>query len=261
MANDDDQDIVLVEIDDRIATVTLNRPERRNALSRALYRRIPAVLAELDERPEVEALILTGSDPAFCAGVDLKELSEPLPPAGPGGRSSWRGPIPPLSTPLIGAINGVAVTGGLEFALACDFLVASERAAFADTHARVGIMPGDGLTVRLAEAVGLRRAKEMSVTGNFVSASEALKIGLVNHVVPHEELLPFTRSLAQDILSNDRRGVIQMLSTYDQVTDTTADEGWQIEDRISRGWQGGDIDPDEIARRRGQIMERGRKQI
>ena len=160
-----EDDIVLVEIDDRIAIVTLNRPERRNALSRALYRRIPALLLELDENTDVEVLILTGTDPAFCAGVDLKELSEGPPAEEASGRNPWRGPIPPLSKPLLGAINGVAVTGGLELALACDFLVASERAAFADTHARVGIMPGDGLTVRLAEAIGLRRAKEMSVTG------------------------------------------------------------------------------------------------
>jgi enoyl-CoA hydratase len=139
--------------------------------------------------------------------------------------------------------------------------VASERAAFADTHARVGIMPGDGLTVRLAEAIGLRRAKEMSVTGNFVSASEAREFGLVNHVVPHAELLPFTRSLAADIVSSDSRGVRQMLATYDQVTATTTDEGWEIEDRISRGWLDGDIDRDEIARRRGHIMKRGRGQL
>ena len=256
------EEIVRVEIEDRIATVTLNRPERRNALSRALYRRIPAVLSDLDQRDEVEILVLTGSDPAFCAGVDLKELSEPMPEdSGEGGRSPWRGPIPPLAKPLLGAINGAAITGGLEVALACDFLVASERAAFADTHARVGIMPGDGLTVRLAEAVGLRRAKEMSATGNFVLADEAWRIGLVNHVVPHEDLLPFTRSLAADILSNDASGVRQMLSTYDQVTDTTAEEGWKIEDRISRTWRGGDVDGEEVARRRDRIMERGRKQI
>ena len=255
-------EIVRVEIEDRVATVTLNRPGRRNALSRALYRRIPAVLTELDQHDDVEILILTGEDPAFCAGVDLKELSETPPGEGEGdGRNPWRGPIPPLAKPLLGAINGPAITGGLEVALACDFLVASERAAFADTHARVGIMPGDGLTVRLAEAVGLRRAKEMSATGNFVLADEAWRIGLVNHVVPHEDLLPFTRSLAADILSNDASGVRQMLSTYDQVTDTTAEEGWKIEDRISRTWRGGDVDAEEVARRRGSVTERGRKQI
>src|SRR5690606_20981276 len=106
---------------------------------------------------------------------------------------SQRGPFPDMETPVIGAVNGVAITGGFELALACDFLVASEQARFADTHARVGIMPGWGLTVLLPEAIGFRRAKEMSTTGNFLDAQTALAWGLVNHVVPHAELLPFAQ--------------------------------------------------------------------
>ena len=254
-------DILLVESHERVATVTLNRPHRRNALSRALYRRIPEALRELDADAAVDVIILTGRDPAFCAGVDLKELGDAPPAdASGGGRSEWRGPLPPLSKPVIGAINGVAVTGGLELALACDFLVASERAAFADTHARVGIMPGDGLTVRLAEAVGVRRAKEMSITGNFVPAKKAYELGLVNHVVAHEELLPFCTQLAADILSNDQAGVRQMLDLYDQVTDTTAHEGGEIEDRVSRAWEGAGYDTEEVARRRQGIVDRGQQQ-
>jgi enoyl-CoA hydratase len=112
--------------------------------------------------------------------------------------------IPDLARPLIGAINGVAVTGGLELALACDFLVASERAQFADTHARIGIQPGWGLTVALPEASGLRRAREMSATGNFIDAHTALAWGLVNHVVAHGELLPFAYRLAADTASTDQ---------------------------------------------------------
>src|SRR3546814_15274499 len=98
--------------------------------------------------------------------------------------------MPPMGTPVIGAVNGVAVTGGFEVALACDFLVASERAAFADTHARMGIMPAWGLTVRLPEAVGHRRAQEMSTTGNFPYARPALTCGLVQHDVAHHEAGP-----------------------------------------------------------------------
>ena len=124
-------------------------------------------LSDLDARPDVRVIVLTGADPAFCAGLDLTELRQPDSPL--GGRAS--GPvIPDLIKPLIGAINGVAVTGGLELALACDFLVASERARFADTHVRVGIQPGWGLTVALPEAVGFRRAREMSATGNSIDA-------------------------------------------------------------------------------------------
>src|SRR5919109_683723 len=138
-------------------------------------------------------------------------------------------PFPEMSKPVIGAINGAAITGGFEVALRCDMLVASERAAFADTHARVGIMPGWGLTVLLAEAVGVRRARELSATGNFLDAQTALTWGLVNHVVPHSELLPFCRQLAADIVSNDQDGVRRVLATYDEGSLTTADEWWNIE--------------------------------
>src|SRR5262249_37979150 len=146
-------------------------------------------------------IILTGTDPAFCAGLDLGYLSSRVDRERDAGglREIEAHPVPPHTTPLIGAVNGAAVTGGLEVALGCDFLVASGRARFADTHARVGIVPGWRLSVELPEAIGFRRAKEMSTTGNFVDAQTALAWGLVNHVVAHEELLPFTRALAADI--------------------------------------------------------------
>src|SRR5581483_5709068 len=115
----------------------------------------------------------------------------------------WKVPL----KPLIGAINGPAVTGGFELALNCDFLVASERASFADTHARVGILPGWGLSVLLPRRIGWARAVEMSLTGNFMHASEALARGLVNHVVPHAELLPFATGLAATIAANDAAAV------------------------------------------------------
>ena len=148
------------------------------------------------------------------------------------------GPFPEMATPVIGAINGVAITGGFELALACDFLVASERARFADTHARVGIMPGWGLTVLLPEAVGFRRATEMSTTGNFLDAATALTWGLVNHVVPHDELLPFARKLAADIAGVDRRAVRQMLATYDEGSLRDGAGGWDLEGEVLAGLAG-----------------------
>ena len=178
------EDPVLLDVTERIATVTLNRPEARNALSGEVLRLLPKLLLQADADPDVDVLVLTGTDPAFCAGLDLKELG-----SGGGGVSGsiaredghsplgGRGPMPKLTKPLIGAINGVAVTGGFELALNCDFLVASERAKFGDTHARVGVMPGWGLTVLLPQAIGVRRAREMSFTGNFIDADEAFKLG------------------------------------------------------------------------------------
>jgi enoyl-CoA hydratase len=253
--------ILLVEVASRVAVVTLNRPERRNALNAALYRRIPEVLTELDGDPSVDATIITGTDPAFCAGVDLKEFGDGGPERVPGsGRRTWSGFLPPLVKPVIGAVNGPAITGGLELALACDFLVASERARFADTHARVGIMPGDGLIVRLPEAIGIRRAKEMSVTGNLIDAHTALTWGLVNHVVAHDELLPTCRALAAAVVSNDPAGVRQMLATYDMVADSRDTEAWASERRVSLEWEGRGYDPAEVARRRDAIIERGSQQ-
>jgi enoyl-CoA hydratase len=237
-------DVLLTEVADRIAVVTLNRPEARNALSSELLRAIPEAFSALDANDEVDAVIVTGADPAFCAGLDLKELGSTGGNLGagnatgerPAGGGVRRAPFPQMSKPVIGAVNGVAVTGGFELALNCDFLVASERARFADTHTRVGIQPGWGLTVLLAQAVGVRRAREMSFTGNFMGAEEALHFGLVNHVVPHDELLPFTRQLATDIVSNDREAVARIRQTYDEVSMTTVEGGWEAEASAARAF-------------------------
>jgi enoyl-CoA hydratase len=254
------EEIVLVEVDGPVATVTLNRPDARNALSRELRQAIPAALLELDGRDDIAAIVLTGADPAFCAGIDLKELAAGA-PLGDASAVTDRGPFPPMDTPVIGAINGVAITGGFELALACDFLIASERARFADTHARVGIMPGWGLTVLLPEAIGQRRAKELSTTGNFLDAPTALAWGLVNHVVPHDELLPFCRRLGADIASVDRRAVRRMLQTYDEGALRDGAGAWALEAEVSREWLGGGLDPDTIERNRRAVVDRGRTQL
>lgn len=259
-------DVVLVEVEDRIATITLNRPRARNALSRAVLRALPAAVRDCDGRDDVDAIVLTGADPAFCAGLDLKELgagqlSAEVSPE-PGPRGPRRGPLPVVDTPVIGAVNGVAVTGGLELALACDLLVASERARFADTHARVGVMPGWGLTVLLPEAVGVRRAREMSLTGNYVDAPTALRWGLVNHVVDHEDLLVAARELAAEISSNDRDGVRRMLRTYREGQELTPSERWELEASVARSWTAsGAVDPAEVERRRATVIGRGRSQV
>ncbi len=250
-------DEVLVEVADLVATVTLNRPRRRNAISGALLARLREVLPELDARPDVCAIVLTGADPAFCAGLDLAELGER---DGPLSAAAAGPVIPELARPLIGAVNGPAVTGGLELALVCDFLVASERAQFADTHARVGVLPGWGLTVQLPAAVGLRRAREMSATGNFVGARTALEWGLVNHVVPHSDLLPFARGLAADIASADPDALQAIFATYDEGSKLTARQAQDVETGAHRRWHASGIDADQVARRRQAVIDRGRSQ-
>jgi enoyl-CoA hydratase len=266
-------DVVTYEVADRVATITLNRPEARNALSSEVLRLLPEAARRADADEKVDVVILTGADPAFCAGLDLKELGstggnlrggagavgEDRPDLGTvEGRP---GPWPSLSKPVIGAINGVAVTGGFEVALACDFLVASERARFADTHARIGVQPGWGLTVLLPQAVGVRRARELSVTGNFLDAPTALAWGLVNHVVAHEELLPFCRQLAADIVSNDQAGVRRILRTYADNEFSYRADGWRHESRVAGQWlKEGGARPEDVEARRRAVMERGRSQ-
>lgn len=259
-------DVVILEISQRIATITLNRPEARNALSSEVLRALPQLMIDADGRPDVDVIILTGADPAFCAGLDLKELGSSGSNLGAATGSAAsaiagsHGPFPPMTKPVIGAINGVAITGGLEIALNCDLLIASERARFGDTHTRVGVMPGWGMTVLLPQAIGIRRAREMSFTGNFITADEAFHWGLVNHVVEHDELLPYTRRLALDMAGNDQAGVRQIRATYSAVVGTTVAEGWVVESRDSAGWQRRGFDPAEIERRRKAILERGRRQ-
>jgi len=265
--------VLLTDVTDRVAVLTLNRPEARNALSRELLAALPAAITACDADDDVDVVILTGADPAFSAGIDLKSLAsgENRPPAAdapaapsPAGAIPGGGrqePFPTIAKPVIAAVNGAAVTGGLEVVLACDFVIASERARFADTHARVGIMPGWGLTVRLAEAVGQRRAREMSATGNFVDARTAYDWGLVNHVVAHEELLPFCRAVAADIVSNDQPGVREVLATYRVELAMAADAPLDYESGRSREWMtNGGGRPEEVARRREAILARGRAQ-
>jgi enoyl-CoA hydratase len=253
------ESLVLVEVEDRIATLTLNRPEARNALSRALMHALWDAF--------VAVVILTGSDPAFCAGVDLKEAAGEAPPSAEP-RDVGHGPerdtnglfrfFPVIEKPVIGAINGVAVTGGVEIALQCTFLVASERARFADTHARLGVMPGGGITVLMAQSLGLRRAIELSLTGNFLTADAALRYGFVNHVVPHEELLPFTRRLAGDISNNDQPSVRRLLQHYRQMVNAaTLDEAHLMEGYMAEMWQPG---MSQVGERRAAVTARGRSQ-
>jgi len=256
---------VLLDVSERVATITLNRPDARNALSSEVLRLLPELMIAADRDPAVDVLILTGADPAFCAGLDLKELGSSAGNLGRGSGSDAganahgrRGPFPAVTKPLIGAINGVAVTGGFELALNCDFLVASERAKFGDTHARVGVMPGWGLTVLLPQAIGVRRAREMSFTGNFMSADEAHHWGLVNHVVAHDELIPFTRALAADIGGNEPDGVRQIRTTYAAIA--FDDDGWEQEARDSRAWRRGQFSPEKVAARSAAVQARGRRQ-
>jgi enoyl-CoA hydratase len=209
-----------------VAVVTLDRPQKRNALSKELLGQLSKVLAELAVDSRLRCAVLTGAGPAFCAGVDLVELGDPSVTFGPGDLTALRS----FPLPIVGAINGAAATGGLELALACDFRIASERALFADTHAQVGGVPAWGLTARLPQAVGQGWARQMSFTGEFIDAIAALQIGLVNDVVPHDELLPRAVGIAESIAAASAPAVARIRESYDRGRDGTGADSlaWEV---------------------------------
>ncbi|MBI1210685.1 MAG: enoyl-CoA hydratase [Alphaproteobacteria bacterium] len=254
------EQVILVEKSGECAVVTLNRPKAMNALSRELRAAIAETFDTLEADPRVRVAILTGAGKAFCAGLDLKELG-----AGADtvqGTVSTRDPVSSIgrfSGPVIGAINGVAITGGFELALACDVLIASTDARFADTHGRVGILPGWGLSQKLSRAIGIYRAKELSLTGNFLSAAQAAEWGLVNRVVEPAELLPACRKLADDMLSL----VPECLSGYKRLIDEgyaeSFGEALKTELRVS-GAANKAVKSSEVEARREAIRQRGQSQ-
>ena len=186
------------------AVLTLNRPQAMNALSRALMTALADAIDALQARPEVRLIILTGAGRAFCAGLDLKELGAGRGSLGQGdGGVALKDPVAAVERfagPVIGAINGAAVTGGFELALACDVLLASPAARFADTHTRIGIAPAWGLSQRLSRAIGPYRAHEVSFTGRWIGAEEAAAWGFVNRVVAADALLDAARAMATEML-------------------------------------------------------------
>mgnify|MGYP001817590666 CR=1 FL=1 len=191
---------VLLDKHDGYAVVTLNRPDAMNALSRELRADFVEAFVHCQADENIRVIVLTGNGPAFCAGFDLKELgsgqtentAEEVNNVVAEAMAAFEGPI-------IGAINGHCITGGFEMALACDVLIASEEARFADTHARVGMLPGWGLSQKLPRLVGLSRAREIAFTGAPINARQAYDWGLVNHVLPAAELLPRARKMAEDM--------------------------------------------------------------
>jgi enoyl-CoA hydratase len=216
---------------DRVAVLTLDRPER-NELDAALLDLLRAALADADADPAVDVVVLTGAGEHFCGGLDLAQMADPEGGPALAGRvfAGWRA-WPPLGKPVIGAINGPAERGGLELALQCDVLLASEHATFADTHATLGLVPALGLTALLSRAVGTGWAMRMSLSGEPVGAEQAARIGLVTEVHAHAELLPAALRLAGTIAGNDAVAVRSVLRTYRDAAEAQAREALAVERR------------------------------
>ena len=251
------QALVTVSKDNGIATVTLNRPEKLNALNREMRGMFCRAMQELRDDQTVGVVIITGAGRGFSAGLDLNELgAEGIREA---GGATFISVVEDMEAPVLAGVNGYAVTGGFELVLACDIVIAAENARFADTHARVGVMPGGGMSARLPRAVGVRKAKELSLTGNYLDAREAERLGLVNRVVAADQLMATANDIARQILGADQRVVRQMKRLINLATEAPLGDGLRVEQdffrafNLSRNFK-------HVAERRAAVVERGRSQ-
>jgi enoyl-CoA hydratase len=240
-----------------VLLLRLDAPDRRNALDLPTMRALVEALRTADD-DDTRAIVLTGSDPAFCAGLDLQAVADGqlvLEDVEAVDADPWQ-VLQELRTPTIAAVNGAAVTGGLELVLCCDLAIASDRARFADTHARVGIHPSGGLTVLLPRSVGLRDALGMSLTGRFVDAGEARGMGLVNAVVEHDELLRTALALAEAITELDPRIAGELVATYRELSGVPLAEALRRERDRGRSLT---VDAEAVGARRAAVIARGQR--
>jgi enoyl-CoA hydratase len=224
---------LLVDIKDRIAVVTINRPDKLNALNAQCKGEFSALLAELRSLPEVDVVIITGSgEKAFIAGTDIGELTSLDAETGKEFAADGQAifdQVQHLGKPVIAAINGYALGGGCELALACHIRIASENAKFGQPEVNLGIIPGYGGTQRLARLVGSGIAAEMILTGNQIDAQQALRIGLVNKVVPPAELMSAAEAIAKAIVGKGQIAVRIALKAINASLETPLSEGLKIE--------------------------------
>lgn len=230
-----------------VRTITIDRAEVHNALTGAMRAELVQLFADADADTSVHAVVLTGVDPSFSAGVDYTDLATPTDGADPApdtSTSTQSERVDPatalrrMRTPVIAAVNGACVSGALEMALSTSFVIASERARFADTHARLDVLPMWGLSALLPRAVGVRRARQMSLTGEFIDAARALTWGLVNEVVPHEQLLERAHTVAERIHTTSAAS--ELLALYGQGEGLDLAAAIELETRTARARTGFD---------------------
>lgn len=219
--------LTIEEPRDGVMMLTMDRPAQRNALDLALTEALIDAFERFRTEVHWRVALLTGRPPAFSAGLDIKAFSAPTAPRERVTRMIRA--IPALGKPIIAAVNGAAYTGGLEMALGCDFILASEEARFADTHARIGALSGSGMGARLPHAVGPRFAKQMMLACQPIDATTALRIGLVNEVHAPDHLLPRAIELAAAIGSHDPTLIAISRTVVDRGSEATLGEALRIE--------------------------------
>ena len=225
-------DALLLAVHDGIATITLNRPDKLNALNDALIGELDAVIDEVARDGGVRGVILTGAGRAFVAGADIAQLAQQGPFDGKAralrGQAVFR-KLERLPIPVIAAVNGFALGGGCELAMACHIRIAADVAKFAQPEVKLGIGPGYGGSQRLPRLVGRGRALQLLLTGETIDAAEAYRIGLVNRVVPAAELLAQTEAMMKQILANGPLAIALCIEAVDRGLDMPLDEGLMLE--------------------------------
>jgi enoyl-CoA hydratase len=223
---------ILIETDDRIATITIDRPDKLNALNDATIAELATAVERVRDDPDVGGIIVTGAGRAFVAGADIAELAEQKP--GDARARALRGQavyrrIESSPKPFIAAVNGFALGGGCELALACHIRIASETAKFGQPEVKLGLLPGYGGTQRLARLVGRGQALELLLTGETIGAAEAYRLGIVNRVVPPTELIHVATSIMRQILANGPVAVAMCLDAVDRGLSLPLDDGLALE--------------------------------
>lgn len=226
-------DLILREVRERVAILTLNRPEALNALNSALLRDLSSHLRDCHADPDIGAIVLTGSQKAFAAGADIKEMQD---------RSfvqmylddwfaGWDS-VASARKPLIAAVSGFALGGGCELAMMCDIILAGDNARFGQPEIKLGVLPGIGGTQRLTRLIGRPRAMELCLTGRMIDAAEADRIGLVTRVVPQGDLLREAFEMARDIASRSQPVVMMTKECVKAAEELSLAEGIRLERRI-----------------------------
>lgn len=228
---------IVYEKDDRVATITLNRPEKYNALSFNCYRELIQAFDDIEQDRNVKVVVIKARGKAFCAGADLSDLGT-LAGGQKGGliteqaKTDVRGPyevIEKCTKPVIAAVQGIALAGGLELLLVCDIVIASDEARFGDQHANFGLVPGGGATQRLPRLIGIRRAKELLFTGDWISAQEAERIGLINKVVPADKLDEAVNEMCQKLVNKSYEATSTVKRLVYEGMQTDLETGVQLE--------------------------------
>ncbi|WP_159819295.1 enoyl-CoA hydratase [Colwellia sp. 20A7] len=230
-ANNQAPSPVLTEQIGKVALITLNRPGRLNAISEGMTSALINAIKTADAAKDVNVIVLTGAGRAFCAGVDLKDIADN--DSNIVEEREMMETFEQCKKPIIGAINGAAMTGGLELALYCDFLYAADSAIFGDTHAKVGLMPTWGMSQKLPRIIGINRTREMSLSGDIIDASTAMQWGLVNKLCSKETLLEETLTKAQSIAEHIQINTQNLKKLINEGWKSTLEQGLLLEEKYS----------------------------